>query len=50
MAGGGGAVFNAVYPDTVISRPPQSHNAVLEKALWLLEPHAALPRDMRGFS
>jgi hypothetical protein len=44
------AVLNAVYPETVVPGPPDSHNAVLEKALWHLEPHAALPPDMRGFS
>lgn len=40
------AVSSAVFPK-VYSRGPESANGPLEKALWLLEPHIALPKTMR---
>jgi hypothetical protein len=43
-------VMWAVYPQQFEGLgPPQSHNARLERALYLLEPRAALPRSLRGF-
>ena len=44
------AVMAIVYPELEPPRPPDSHSATLERALALLEPHAALPRDLRGFT
>lgn len=44
------AVMAIVYPELEPPRPPDSHNATLERAPALLEPHAALPRDLRGFT
>lgn len=42
------AVENAVYPQTYPQAPSSAPNDSLEKALWLLEPHADLPRGLRG--
>jgi hypothetical protein len=44
------AVMAPVYPDLQPPRRPESHNSVLEKACGVLEPHAGLPREMRGFT
>ncbi len=43
------AVANAVYPETYPQRPLSAPNDSLEVAMSLLEPHADLPRDLRGF-
>jgi hypothetical protein len=43
------AVENAVYPATYPQAPSSAPNDSLEKALWLLEPHADLPTALRGF-
>jgi hypothetical protein len=43
------AVENAVYPETYPQPPSSAPNDSLEKALWLLEPHADLPKALRGF-
>src|SRR5262245_28373115 len=42
------AVGDAVYPEFG-AQPPDSHNASLEKAMYLLEPHAKLPAALRSF-
>jgi hypothetical protein len=44
------AVMAIVYPECELPRHPDSHNATLELALALLEPHTALPRGLRGFT
>jgi len=44
------AVENAVYPGTYPQPPSSAPNDSLEKALWLLEPHADLPKELRGFA
>jgi hypothetical protein len=43
------AVENAIYPATYPQAPSSAPNDALEKAMWLLEPHAGLPKALRGF-
>jgi hypothetical protein len=43
------AVENAVYPETYPQPPSSAPNDSLEKAMWFLEPHADLPKALRGF-
>lgn len=43
------AVENAAYPETYPQAPSSAPNDSLEHAMWLLEPHADLPKELRGF-
>jgi hypothetical protein len=43
------AVGSAVYPETYPQQPSSAPNDSLEHAMWLLEPHADLPKGLRGF-
>jgi hypothetical protein len=43
------AIENAVYPETYPQPLSSAPNDSLERAMWLLEPHADLPKQLRGF-